>query len=145
MKRSSLRFVITVGCAWIFCALASAQVREGEGLEAPGTPAVSTEQATPKKQPISVHFNVRVDWENHLTDVGDSVACQSAFSGKYINFMLNGNITDNFSYHFRYRFNRVTSFSQFFDAVDWAYLDYDISPNWRLSAGKRMVYIGGFE
>ena len=135
MKRS-LQFWITAGVVLAFCAGASAQVREGEGAET---------QATEKKQPISVHFNVRVDWENHLTDMGDSVACKSAFSGKYINFMLNGNISDKFSYHFRYRFNRVTSFSDFFDAVDWAYLDYDISPNWRVSAGKQMVYIGGFE
>lgn len=136
-----------------FCAWAKAQVREGEGVEAPGAPAqvsetqgqASAEQAGSKKQPISVHFNVRVDWENHLTDLGDSVACKSAFSGKYINFMLNGNISDNFSYHFRYRFNKVTSFGDFFNAVDWAYLDYDIDPNWRVSAGKQMVYIGGFE
>lgn len=142
------------------CAWAKAQVREGEGVEAPGAPAqvsetqgqASAEQAGSKKQPISVHFNVRVDWENHLTDLGDSVACKSAFSGKYINFMLNGNISDNFSYHFRYRFNRFTKetafgdfFGAFFDAVDWAYLDYDIDPNWRVSAGKQMVYIGGFE
>ncbi|MDE6630785.1 MAG: OprO/OprP family phosphate-selective porin, partial [Bacteroidales bacterium] len=130
----------------LFGAWAEAQVREGEGLEAPGTSEQpSVEQVAAKKQPISVHFNVRVDWENHLTDMDDSVANQSAFSGKYINFMLNGNISDKFSYHFRYRFNKITSFGEFFNAVDWAYLDYDINPNWRVSAGKQMVYIGGFE
>lgn len=130
----------------LFGAWAEAQVREGEGVEASGTPEqLAVEQVASKKQPISVHFNVRVDWENHLTDLGDSVGYESAFSGKYINFMLNGNISDKFSYHFRYRFNKITSFGEFFNAVDWAYLDYDINPNWRVSAGKQMVYIGGFE
>ncbi|MCM1041863.1 MAG: OprO/OprP family phosphate-selective porin [Bacteroides sp.] len=132
MKRGS-RLFATVALALASGTLADAQEQESEGVQAP------------KKQPISIHFNVRVDWENHLTDMGDSVAYKSAFSGQYINFMLNGNINDQFSYHFRYRFNRVTSFSSFFDAVDWAYLDYDITPNWRVSAGKQMVYIGGFE
>ena len=130
----------------LFGAWAEAQVREGEGVEASGTPEqLAVEQVASKKQPISVHFNVRVDWENHLTDLGDSVGYESAFSGKYINFMLNGNISDKFSYHFRYRFNKITSFGEFFNAVDWAYLDYDINPNWRVSAGKQMVYIGGFD
>ena len=64
----------------LFGAWAEAQVREGEGLEAPGTPEQpSVEQVAAKKQPISVHFNVRVDWENHLTDMDDSMAYKSAF------------------------------------------------------------------
>lgn len=117
------------------CALASAQ-------EAP------QDESVKKQQPLSVHFNVRVDWDNYLIPSGDSVIRESAFLGKYINLMLNGNISEQFSYHFRYRFNRInfnSLFNSLFEAVDWAYLDYDINKNWRVSAGKQMVYIGGFE
>lgn len=70
---------------------------------------------------------------------------ESGFAGKFLNFILDGNISDKFSYHFRYRFNKLNSAQDFFEATDWAYLDYDINKNWRVSAGKQVVAIGGYE
>ncbi len=97
------------------------------------------------KQPISVRFDVRADWENHFRQDPDSMFYESGFAGKYLNFMLDGNISEHFSYHLRYRFNKINTGSDFFNATDWAYLDYNINKNWRVSAGKQVVYIGGFE
>ncbi len=96
-----------------------------------------------KPQPISIKFDVRADWEYHHS--GDTSKDESGFAGKFLNFILDGNITDKFSYHFRYRFNKLNSAQDFFEATDWAYLDYDINRNWRVSAGKQVLYIGGYE
>lgn len=108
------------------------------------TLAVSSLLCFAEPQPISVRFQVRADWEYQLSGI-DSVKDDSGFSGKYLNFLLDGNINEHFSYHFRYRLNKVNGASDFFEATDWAYLDYDINKNWRVSAGKQVVAFGGIE
>lgn len=107
---------------------------------APATDA----QPAKKPQPISIKFDVRADWEYHHSGDQD-IDDESGFTGKFLNFILDGNITDKFSYHFRYRFNKLNSAQDFFEATDWAYLNYDINRNWRVSAGKQVIAIGGYE
>ncbi|MDE7149747.1 MAG: hypothetical protein K2O01_04985, partial [Bacteroidales bacterium] len=108
----------------------------------PATPAPNAQPAK-KQQPISIKFDVRADWEYH--HYGEDMDDESGFTGKFLNFILDGNITDKFSYHFRYRFNKFNSTQDFFEATDWAYLNYDINRNWRVSAGKQVIVIGGYE
>ncbi len=106
--------------------------------------AADSTQPAKKQQPISIKFDVRADWEYH--HYGDeNLDDESGFAGKFLNFILDGNINDQFSYHFRYRFNKLNSAQDFFEATDWAYLNYDINKNWRLSAGKQVIAIGGYE
>lgn len=106
--------------------------------------AADTTQPAKKQQPISIKFDVRADWEYHHFGEED-IDDESGFAGKFLNFILDGNINDQFSYHFRYRFNKFNTMQDFFEATDWAYLNYDINKNWRLSAGKQVIAIGGYE
>ncbi|MDE6106392.1 MAG: OprO/OprP family phosphate-selective porin [Bacteroidales bacterium] len=106
--------------------------------------AADSTQPAKKQQPISIKFDVRADWEYHHYGE-DGPDDESGFAGKFLNFILDGNINDQFSYHFRYRFNKLNSAQDFFEATDWAYLNYDINKNWRLSAGKQVIAIGGYE
>lgn len=123
-------------------ATTSLSAAQSADTTASATPAANAKPAK-KPQPISIKFDVRADWEYHHS--GDTSKDESAFAGKFLNFILDGNITDQFSYHFRYRFNKLNSAADFFEATDWAYLDYDINANWRVSAGKQVLYIGGYE
>lgn len=103
----------------------------------------NTQQTTEKKrQPLSVKFDVRADWEYHVTGQGKD---ESGFSGKFLNVVLDGNINDHFSYHFRHRINKQNLTQDFFEATDWAYLKYKVNDSWEFLAGKYIVGIGGFE
>ncbi|MDE6515725.1 MAG: OprO/OprP family phosphate-selective porin [Bacteroidales bacterium] len=106
--------------------------------------AADSTQPAKKQQPISIKFDVRADWEYHHYGE-DGPDDESGFAGKFLNFILDGNINDQYSYHFRYRFNKLNTMQDFFEATDWAYLNYDINKNWRLSAGKQVIAIGGYE
>lgn len=105
----------------------------------------NTQETTEKKkQPLSVKFDVRADWEYHAHG-DEGVKDDSGFSGKFLNFIMDGNITDHFSYHIRHRINKLNLTQDFFEATDWAYLKYSINKNWEVLAGKYVVGIGGFE
>ena len=69
------------------------------------------------------------------------------FAGKYLNIVLDGNITDKFSYHLRQRINSPNSgfANTFFQGTDWAYLNWNVTDNFFISGGKQVVAIGGWE
>lgn len=64
---------------------------------------------------------------------------------RYINLRLDGQISDKFSYSWRQRINKMYSFQDFADNMDWLYLNYQATKNWGFSAGKQVVMIGGWE
>lgn len=98
-----------------------------------------------KKQPISIKFETRADWENTFNSAvpaGTDEYYNSNFVGKYFNFLLNGNITDKLSYHFTMRLNRCADLNA---AIDKACFDYKFNDHWKISAGKSAMAFGGWE
>ncbi|MCQ2331758.1 MAG: OprO/OprP family phosphate-selective porin [Paludibacteraceae bacterium] len=99
-----------------------------------------------KKQPIEVKFEVRSDWNSEFAK---NEPFNSAFNVSFVNFILNGNITDKLSYHYRQRLNRVNLTEgdglNLLRSIDKAYFDYDFNPQWRISAGKMVLGLGGWE
>lgn len=87
---------------------------------------------------------VRIDYQREWLD-GSINKPGTGFKGKYVNIILNGNITPKFSYAYRQRLNKAHSDQTFFDATDWAYISYMPNARWKFSAGKQVVSIGGFE
>lgn len=67
--------------------------------------------------------------------------------GKYLQITLDGNVTDKFSYHLRQRINSPNSSfaNTFFQGTDWAYLNWHLTDEFFISAGKQVVAIGGWE
>lgn len=96
------------------------------------------------RQPLSVKFDVRADWEYHVSGQ-EEVKDESGFAGKFLNIIVDGNINKNFSYHLRHRINKQNLSQDFFEATDWAYLKYKVNDSWEFLAGKYVVGIGGFE
>lgn len=92
-----------------------------------------------------LRFESRADYTCNFNQADSSLS--HGFAGKYLNILLDGNITDRFSYHFRQRINspNVGFANTFFQGTDWAYLDWNITDNFFLSAGKQVVAIGGWE
>lgn len=92
---------------------------------------------------LKLNFEVRADYQQEYLQ-GEKIDPNSGFKGKYVNFALNGNITDNFTYAYRQRMIKPNKDASFFDCVDWATLTYN-NRNWTISGGKQVVGIGGYE
>lgn len=93
---------------------------------------------------VDLSLEARGDYQRNAID-GDAVKDDCGFKGQYLNLVLNGNITPKLSYSFRHRLNKMHKNQNFFDATDWLHLDYKPTPAITLSAGKQVVWIGGFE
>ena len=92
-------------------------------------------------------FNLRFDGEYITKDNSNEDRDQkSGFSGQYFGLMMNGWITEKFSYDFRYRLHKKhDGASEYFNTVDKALLEYHIDDNYSLVAGKQTLWIGGYE
>ncbi len=93
---------------------------------------------------VNLQAEVRVDYQ-YTALAGDKVESNTGFKGQYLNIILNGKISNSFSYSYRQRLNKAHSSQSFFDATDWVYLMFTPNEHWEFSAGKQVVAIGGFE
>jgi hypothetical protein len=96
-----------------------------------------------------LYLNTRVDFTYDYHPGHDSVApsADHGFAGKYLVVALDGTIGKQFSYHLRQRINspNIGFANTFFQGTDWAYLNWNFTNNFYLSAGKQVVAIGGWE
>lgn len=104
---------------------------------------VKAEEAATDEKILNLRVEARLDWQGAWLD-GDTQKDRTGFAGKYLNLRLEGNLTPNLSYAWRQRFNKLHKDSNFFDATDWLYLNYNLS-NWSFAGGKQVVAIGGWE
>ncbi|MCQ2343545.1 MAG: OprO/OprP family phosphate-selective porin [Paludibacteraceae bacterium] len=118
-----------------------AQVRSGE-----------ISKPEKKKQPIKIHFDFRGEWQSMFDarsskerEFDGAEAYKSGFAGKYLQFYLDGNITEGLSYHYRQRLNRLNSIDAVFKSIDKAFMQYDFKSGWNIAAGKFPIAIGGWE
>ena len=112
---------------------------------------LTAEVVEPKKnlQPLTVKFDARFDWQSSFTHQADAKpGYASNFNGRYLMFMLDGNISPKFSYSLRYRMihpSHENSWRGVFNATDWANLTYRPTKNWEITAGKMLVFYGSYE
>ena len=97
----------------------------------------------------NLHLNTRADFTMDYHWGYDTVAPSTdhGFAGKYLVVALDGTIGNKFSYHLRQRINspNIGFANTFFQGTDWAYLNWNFTDNFFLSAGKQVVAIGGWE
>ena len=106
-----------------------------------------------EKKPLvtldNLQLTTRADFTFDYNLGHDTVAPSTdhGLSGKYLVVALDGTFGEKFSYHLRQRLNapNVNFANTFFQGTDWAYLDWNFTDNFFLSAGKRVVAIGGWE
>lgn len=93
---------------------------------------------------LNLQAEARVDYQREYLD-GDAVKANSGFKGRYVNLIASGDIGDDFSYAYRQRLVKANENQSFFDSVDFIYLTWHATPHWDFSAGKQIVWIGGYE
>lgn len=92
---------------------------------------------------VKVGLETRVDFEYDDVQNADNNA---SFEGRYLNFMVDGEINSKLNFHFRQRLNKFGDMrSDVFGATDWVYINYCPDEHWTLSGGKQVVAIGGYE
>lgn len=106
--------------------------------------ALAVLPAVAQDELINLELQARVDYMHEQLD-GEKVAPNSGFKGRFLNIYLSGTIDEHFSYSYRQRLNKEHLDRSFFDATDWIYLTYAPSERWSFSAGKQVLYIGGWE
>lgn len=68
------------------------------------------------------------------------------FRGRYLNVLLDGQITPKLRYSYRQRLNVWDQgFTNFFKGTDWAQLIWQAHKNVAISGGKQVLMIGGWE
>lgn len=102
--------------------------------------AISSLQAQHKINRLNLEM--RGDWQFDSGSGEPGRINNSGFEGKFMNFRMDGSLTENLTYSFRYRINKVQANP--WAATDWATINYS-TDKWELSTGKQVVAIGGYE
>ncbi len=97
-------------------------------------------------QRARLKFDTRFDFTASVP-THDSLETLSSCDGKFLNILLDGDISAKFSYSYRQRMilDGTPGYQNFFNATDWMYLTYKIDSNFSISGGKQIVAIGGYE
>ena len=69
----------------------------------------------------------------------------SHFQGDYLNLHIKGQLTDNLTFRVRQRLNKKIDEKNPFNATDFLWLKWQVSPKWSFTAGKQPILIGGYE
>ncbi len=127
-----LTILLAVAASWLLCNSLSAQ---NDSI-----PFIST-----------LRLEVRAELEYHhtMTSMPDAPLIHNgntyAFTGRYFNLHMGGNLTKRLSYYFRQRIVAVPGSTKFFDNTDFLYLDVKLNDQWSLRFGKDALAVGGFE
>ncbi len=89
----------------------------------------------------TLKFEVRTDFDYY----SQNDSSYSGFTGRYLNFIMKGDINEHLYYAYRQRLNKTQTMANFFDATDFLYIGWRINDNFALTAGKEVVVMGGIE
>ena len=86
-------------------------------------------------------LEVRTDFDYY----SQNDSSYTGFTGRYLNFVIAGDINEHFYYVYRQRLNKIQNITNFFDATDYLYIGWRITKNISWTAGKEVVAMGGIE
>lgn len=111
---------------------------------------INAQETTGQDSKISLRFDTRFDGEyttfgkDNFT--GERPDNKGGFVGRYLKLLIDGKISDKFSYSFRHRlYVDPANPKEFFSATDWANITYHPNSKFSVTAGKQMICIGTFE
>lgn len=85
----------------------------------------------------------RFGWQMSRT-AGVTDEARTGFRGEFINLRLDARLYKGLTFSWRQRLN-ISSERNFWDSTDWLVLNYAPGAKWKISAGKQVVAIGGYE
>ncbi len=99
---------------------------------------------------LTIRFDTRFDAEYTAFGKDDNTGkrpdSKGGFIGRYLKLIIDGKISEKFSYSFRHRlYVDPAKPKEFFSATDWANITYHPNSKFSVTAGKQMICIGTFE
>ena len=99
---------------------------------------------------FSLRFDTRFDYQYTVYGKDDKTNLrpdsEGGFVGRYLKMVIDGKISDKFSYSFRHRlYVDPSNPKEFFSATDWANITYTPSSKFSITAGKQIITVGTFE
>ncbi|MCR4823965.1 MAG: OprO/OprP family phosphate-selective porin, partial [Bacteroidales bacterium] len=89
-----------------------------------------------------LYFDTRATFHQEL----NAGQYNSQFTGDHFNLNIRGHLTDKLDFRIRQRLNKkVFDERNMFNATDFLYLRWQVSPRWAFTVGKNAVLIGGYE
>ena len=88
---------------------------------------------------------LKLEFRTDFDCFSENDVLKSGFTGKYLNFIIAGDINDKLYYAYRQRINKVQTFANFFDATDYLYLGWHLTDGLDITAGKEVIAMGGIE
>lgn len=102
-----------------------------------------------KKMPASVNVDLHLRSAFYARfNAGAANADEASFRFDQIMIGIYGNITDKLSYKYLQRLNKGTEAFEtenLSGAIDYAYLRYQLTPRFAVTAGRQALFVGGFE
>lgn len=96
------------------------------------------------RRPISISMETRADVAYTALE-GKTSKGETGIGGYILNLIIKGELSPNFSYAYRQRFNKWNQSASYFDSVDWIFLNYHANDRFTLTAGKMPVGVAGWE
>jgi len=112
----------------------------GSSVAMAQTDSITQEQ----RRPLNLTVEARADYQRASSD-GTNIKEASGFKGNIVDVVLKGHITSKFSYAYRQRLNTINKDKSFFDSTDWLNIRYQANDNIAVTAGKSIVWVGGWE
>lgn len=102
-----------------------------------------------KKMPEAVHVDLHMRSSfNARFNSDDSEKDEASFRFDHVMISIYGNITDKFSYKYLQRLNKGTEAFEtenLSSTIDYAYLRYQLNPQFAVTGGRQALFVGGFE
>lgn len=93
---------------------------------------------------VNILLDARGSYKREYVN-GHSMDQNCGFKGDLIDVVVNGSLSQRFSYMYRQRLNGINKDRTFFEATDFLYLDYQVTPHLTLRGGKWALMLGGWE
>ena len=103
-----------------------------------------TEKTEDLSGPVNIEIGARVDYQRDYRQ-GDAFDDNCGFKGKYLMFLVTGNINEKFSYVYKQRLNEIHKNANFFDGTDQLKLMYRFNKKWDITAVKMSMAFGSYE
>lgn len=102
-----------------------------------------------KKMPEAIHVDLHLRSAFHAKfNSGGAGTDEASFRFDHIMIGMYGNITDKLSYKYLQRLNKGTrafATENLSGTIDYAYLRYQLSRQFAVTAGRQALFVGGFE
>lgn len=145
MTKQTMLFLGIVGCLLYSATLSGATQVEKEDSLRKSVIGYLMKKKMPDAVNVDLHLRSAFNARFHS---GKSDKGEASFRFDHVMIGIYGNITDKLSYKYLQRLNKGTQAFEtenLSNTIDYAYLRYQLTPQFAVTVGRQSLFVGGFE